>query len=241
MAASRKPKPIRNIIDTRSIAVIFQRTLKFNKTWNLKFTLKFQAIDLLVQDLMPEFSSMLLALLIGGYTIVGGLGGTFYVSYLNSLLLFALIIILQIVVYLNPSEDKTNPLGNTTKMYELVDCWDQKSILTNSSFLSFGAPNEWKFGFNNFFYFFGFIIIDQSNWQITVASKPGSGAVGFIAGGLSWMAISIGLATTSGMAFVALSSAQVCLKTTLSRILMMMVRATQFLVMKKSMLVWCFL
>ena len=27
---------------------------------------------LVVQDLMPEFSSMLLALLIGGYTIIGG-------------------------------------------------------------------------------------------------------------------------------------------------------------------------
>ena len=164
---------------------------------------------MLVQDLMPEFSSMLLALLIGGYTIVGGLGGTFYVSYLNSLFLFTLIIILQVVVYLNPAEDQSNPLGNTTKMYELVDCWDQRSVFTNSSFMSFGAPNEWKFGFNNFFYFFGFIIIDQSNWQGSVASKPASGAVGFIAGGLCWMAISMGLATTSGMAFVALSSAQV--------------------------------
>ena len=174
--------------------------------------LLFKAIDLLVQDLMPEFSSMLLALLIGGYTIVGGLGGTFYVSYLNSMLLFTLIIILQVVVYLNPSEDQSNPLGNTTKIYELVDCWDQRSVFTNSSFMSFGAPSEWKFGFNNFFYFFGFIIIDQSNWQGSVASKPASGAVGFIAGGLCWMAISMGLATTSGMAFVALSSAQVYIR-----------------------------
>jgi Na+/proline symporter len=54
------------------------------------------AINLLVKDLMPEFSSMLLAVLIGGYTIVGGLGGTFYVAYVNSLFMFGIILILQV-------------------------------------------------------------------------------------------------------------------------------------------------
>ena len=56
-----------------------------------------EAINLLVKDLMPEFSSMLLAILIGGYTIIGGLGGTFYVSYINGIFLFAIIIYLQVM------------------------------------------------------------------------------------------------------------------------------------------------
>ena len=59
-----------------------------------------EAINLLVKDLMPEFSSMLLAVLIGGYTIIGGLGGTFYVSYVNGIFLFAIIIYLQVLHFL---------------------------------------------------------------------------------------------------------------------------------------------
>ena len=57
------------------------------------------AINLLVKDLMPEFSSMLLAVLIGGFTIIGGLGGTFYVSYINGIFIFAVILILQVLLF----------------------------------------------------------------------------------------------------------------------------------------------
>ena len=57
------------------------------------------AINLLVKDLMPEFSSMLLAILIGGFTIIGGLGGTFYVSYINGIFLFAIILGLQVFFF----------------------------------------------------------------------------------------------------------------------------------------------
>ena len=48
---------------------------------------------------MPEFSSMLLAVLIGGFTIIGGLGGTFYVSYINGIFLFAIILGLQVFFF----------------------------------------------------------------------------------------------------------------------------------------------
>ena len=42
----------------------------------------------LVSDLSPEAASMLLAVVIGGYTLIGGLGATFYVSYFNTMLIF---------------------------------------------------------------------------------------------------------------------------------------------------------
>ena len=64
---------------------------------------------------MPEFSSMLLALLIGGYTIVGGLGGTFFVAYTNVILLFSLILFFQFTVYYNMGNDPSNPFGNNTR------------------------------------------------------------------------------------------------------------------------------
>jgi len=37
---------------------------------------------------------MLLAAIIGGYTLIGGLGATFYVSYFNTGLIFVLVLLL---------------------------------------------------------------------------------------------------------------------------------------------------
>ena len=166
------------------------------------------SINAVVENLMPEFSCMLLALLIGGYTIVGGLGGTFYVSFANAVVLFVLILIFQAVVFFNPSGDPCNPFGNNTRFYELLDCWEERSLISNSSFTSFGSNLEWKFGFSNFFLYFGFTVFDQGAWQGAVASKPGAGVVGIILAGFTWMSISIGLASTAGLTLVGLSSAQ---------------------------------
>ena len=52
----------------------------------------------LVKDLSPELAAMLLASVIGGYTLIGGLGATFYVSYFNTALIFMLIIMLVVEV-----------------------------------------------------------------------------------------------------------------------------------------------
>ena len=52
----------------------------------------------LVADLSPELAAMLLASVIGGYTLIGGLGATFYVSYFNTALIFVLILMLVVEV-----------------------------------------------------------------------------------------------------------------------------------------------
>ncbi len=51
-------------------------------------------LDSLVRGLSPELAAMLLAVVIGGYTLIGGLGATFYVSYFNTALIFVLILML---------------------------------------------------------------------------------------------------------------------------------------------------
>ena len=43
-------------------------------------------------------AAMLLACVIGGYTLIGGLGATFYVSYFNTALIFVLILMLVVEV-----------------------------------------------------------------------------------------------------------------------------------------------
>ena len=55
-------------------------------------------LNSLVKDLSPELAAMLLATVIGGYTLIGGLGATFYVSYFNTALIFVLIIMLVVEV-----------------------------------------------------------------------------------------------------------------------------------------------
>ena len=51
-----------------------------------------------MSGLSPEMAAMLLACVIGGYTLIGGLGATFYVSYFNTALIFVLILMLVIEV-----------------------------------------------------------------------------------------------------------------------------------------------
>ena len=55
-------------------------------------------LNSLVADLSPELAAMLLAAVIGGYTLIGGLGATFYVSYFNTALIFVLILMLVVEV-----------------------------------------------------------------------------------------------------------------------------------------------
>merc|ERR1712165_479751 len=69
-------------------------------------------LNSLVADLSPELAAMLLATVIGGYTLIGGLGATFYVSYFNTALIFFLIILLMVEVFFNPFEHVANPFGS---------------------------------------------------------------------------------------------------------------------------------
>lgn len=55
---------------------------------------------------------------------------------------------------------------------------------------------------------FGTSYVDQSYWQSSVAAKPRQGVLGFLAGGLVWFCIPFALATTMGLAYIALSARQ---------------------------------
>ena len=109
-------------------------------------------------------------------------------------------------------------MGSVSNLTDLLDCYDvdNNALITNSSVVGFGSSkSEWILGIGNFFWFFGFVVMDQSNWQVraqrmltviqrnkvqpllspaqaTAASKPGAGALGFILAGLAWMALSLG-------------------------------------------------
>merc|ERR1711988_1475552 len=169
-------------------------------------------LNSLVKDLSPELAAMLLAAVIGGYTLIGGLGATFYVSYFNTALIFVLILMLVIEVFYNPFSNPDNPFGSSKRVYEFVSCWKAPSEngLGNreESYLTFFSPGGLVFGIVNIVGNFGTVFCDQAYWQSSVAAKPLQGVWGFILGGLTWFAIPFTLATTMGLAYLGLSSAQ---------------------------------
>merc|ERR1719189_735617 len=169
-------------------------------------------LNSLVADLSPELAAMLLAAVIGGYTLIGGLGATFYVSYFNTALIFVLILMLVIEVFYNPFSNPDNPFGSSKRVYEFVSCWKAPSEngLGNrdESYLTFFSPGGLVFGIVNIVGNFGTVFCDQAYWQSSVAAKPLQGVWGFILGGLTWFAIPFTLATTMGLAYLGMSSAQ---------------------------------
>ena len=64
----------------------------------------------LAPGLSVELACALVAVVIGTYTFIGGLGATFYVSYFNSLVMFVIMIIFLVKVYHEP-DNENNPLG----------------------------------------------------------------------------------------------------------------------------------
>jgi len=168
-------------------------------------------LNSLVSDLSPEAAAMLLAAVIGGYTLIGGLGATFYVSYFNTTLIFILILMLVIEVFYNPFNNPENPFGSAEAVYDFISCW--KSPVgemgnKGGSYLTFFSSGGLVFGIVNIVGNFGTVFCDQAYWQSSVAAKPLQGVWGFISGGLVWFAIPFTLATTMGLAYLGLSSAQ---------------------------------
>merc|ERR1711970_273951 len=168
-------------------------------------------LNSLVADLSPELAAMLLASVIGGNTLTGGLGATFYVSYFNTALIFMLIIMLMVEVFYNPFGHENNPFGDSESIFEFIACWKAPDAAMGNkggSYLTFFSSGGLVFGIVNIVGNFGTVFCDQAYWQSSVAAKPLQGVWGFIAGGLVWFAIPFTLATTMGLAYLGMSSAQ---------------------------------
>jgi Na+/proline symporter len=168
-------------------------------------------LNSLVADLSPELAAMLLASVIGGYTLIGGLGATFYVSYFNTALIFVLILMLVVEVFYNPFNNPENPFGSSESVFDFIACWkapEEKMGNKGGSYLTFYSSGGLVFGIVNIVGNFGTVFCDQAYWQSSVAAKPLQGVWGFISGGLTWFAIPFTLATTMGLAYLGMSSAQ---------------------------------
>merc|ERR1712165_98902 len=126
-------------------------------------------LNSLVKDLSPELAAMLLATVIGGYTLIGGLGATFYVSYFNTALIFVLIILLMVEVFYNPFDNPENPFGDSESVFNFISCWKAPEGNYENSYFTFWSSGGLVFGLVNIIGNFGTVFCDQAYWQSSVA------------------------------------------------------------------------
>ncbi len=136
------------------------------------------------------------------YTIFGGLKATFFAEYINAGFIFVVILVFVSVIYFQSPE-----IGGVTGMYErLSTAAILNPVAGNAmgSFLTLASVGALVFGVINIVGNFGTVFVDQSYWQRAIATRPKSATGGFIIGGLAWFAIPFALATTLGLAAIAI-------------------------------------
>lgn len=115
------------------------------------------------------------------YTFFGGLKATFLAEYLNTIFLFAVILIFVSAVYfINPE------IGGVLGMFHrLNDAAALEPVIGNfaGSYLTMASSGALIFGIINIIGNFGTVFVDQAYWQRAIAATPKSAFKGFMIGG----------------------------------------------------------
>ncbi|CAN0429384.1 unnamed protein product [Laminaria digitata] len=154
------------------------------------------------------------------YTMHGGLKATFLASYTHTTVLFIALLIFVFVIY--AGNDKY--IGSPGAMYDklqaitkIEDCsYGSTAQFTLSpgcgpvegneegSYLTMLSLEGFIFGIINIVGNFGTVFVDQSYWQSAIAAKPQSSHKGYLLGGMCWFTIPFALATSLGLAALAM-------------------------------------
>merc|ERR1711935_1148203 len=160
------------------------------------------------------------------YTASGGLQATFLASYIHTVIIFAVLILMIFVVYIKVySSDQIFPYLDQTVTYSEEECqkiystensvdstfYDSKLYACgevegnrDGSYLTMLSSQGLMFGIINIVGNFGTVFVDQSYWQSAIAARPESAAKGYLLGGICWFAIPFSLATSLGLTSTAL-------------------------------------
>ncbi|CAN8070123.1 unnamed protein product [Agarophyton chilense] len=154
-----------------------------------------------------DLASFLIPLGVILYTLAGGLKATFIASYFNTAVILIALCIFIFEVYVFSDE-----LGSPGKV------WDNLNAINGlpgtagkvdgnyqGSYLTMLSRDGLFFGLTNIVGNFGTVFVDQSYWQSAIAATPSASWKGYIIGGLCWFAIPFSLATSLGLAALALS------------------------------------
>ncbi len=155
------------------------------------------------------------------YTFADGLAATFLSNYLHTVILHAVLIVFVVAVYLFPLPGGRSQLGSVSEVYARLtrlngytvqECVAQGldaacgPVEGNKagSFLTMFSQGGAMFAVINIIGNFGTVFVDQSYWQAAIAARPSAAVKGYLLGGLAWFAIPFALATSLGLACLAL-------------------------------------
>ena len=153
------------------------------------------------------------------YTGIGGLKATFISAYIHVAFIYVILCIFVFQVYRYDPE-----LGSAEEVWRRLtaivaqspqECIDfgynpltqtcgRVPQNTGGSYLTMSSAGGLMFGIINLIGNFGTVFVDQSYWHAAIAATPTSTHKGYMLGGLCWFAIPFTLATTFGLANVAL-------------------------------------
>ena len=160
------------------------------------------------------------------YTCAGGLQATFLSNYIHTMVIFAVLVAMIMIVYIKTYssdiiyEFLTNTVSFSNDECEAIFSTDGTAATTffkegkyscgpvhgneQGSYLTFLSSGGLMFGIINIIGNFGTVFVDQSYWQSAIAAKPEAAAKGYLLGGLCWFAIPFSLATSLGLSSAAL-------------------------------------
>jgi len=157
------------------------------------------------------------------YTASGGLQATFLASYIHTVIIFIVLILMVFIVYIKVySSDQIFDMLEQTVSYTEEECqaafsdgdttfFDNTNYACgkvpgnrDGSYLTMLSSQGLMFGIINIVGNFGTVFVDQSYWQSAIAARPESAAKGYLLGGICWFAIPFSLATSLGLTSTAL-------------------------------------
>ena len=139
------------------------------------------------------------------YVLFGGLRATFLTDFVHTAALFTIILIFGFTVYAT-----SDMIGSPSKMFDLLNAAVTRTggVVGNAgySYTTMASSGGAVFGIINIVGNFGTVFVDQAYWQRAFAARPSATVVGYLVGGLCWFSIPFFLATTLGLAGVALEN-----------------------------------
>lgn len=145
----------------------------------------------------------LIPLVVALYVTFGGMRATLIADYTHTLVLYCILVAFALVVY------ATSPIiGSPSKMYSLLHTAAENHPIAGNaqgSYLTMRSKSGLIFGVLNIVGNFGTVFNDQAYWQRAIASRPQTSVRAFLWGGLAWFAIPCAIATSLGLASVALA------------------------------------
>ncbi|KAH7416243.1 hypothetical protein KP509_14G082300 [Ceratopteris richardii] len=137
------------------------------------------------------------------YTVIGGLKATFTSSYLHTVIIYVTLNLFVFKVYASDSF----PIGSIRRVWENLGTYARAAPVPGNkggSYMTMFSRGGLEFGIVSTISSFGNVWADQSYWQSAIAAKPKAAFQAYILGGLLWIPIPLALATSLGLATVAL-------------------------------------